>query len=657
MCGIAGFIDTSRQKNRQELEAIAMRMADSLRHRGPDDGGTWADAEAGIALGHRRLSIVDLSPAGHQPMVSHCGRYVISFNGEIYNFRAIRAELENRSQEPEARIISRKDAEAQSSLTPHLSPLTSHLSPRQWRGHSDTEVILEAYRAWGDDCLNRLNGMFAFALYDRERKRLLLARDRAGEKPLFYYAHPKGLMFASELKALMTLPDFPRQLDWNAFQSYLAFGYTMGEQCLLRGVKKLQAGHALSYSSGECRVWAYWQLPEYRHAAVSDDELVEELEGLLEDSVRKQMVADVPVGILLSGGVDSSLVTAMAARVSSKPVKTFTITFPGAGVHNEAAHARLIADHFGTEHTELEGSEATPDLLPILARQFDEPMCDSSMIPTFLVSKLIRQHCTVALGGDGGDELFGGYMHYDRLLRLNMWRQWIPDGIAGLMASMAERILPVGFRGRNYLMALRARPGRDLVMPAIHFDRTSRKRLLVPDLARTVEEADPQDEKQRMASRFASVLQKATGVDFLAYLCEDILVKVDRASMLTSLEVRAPLLDHRIIEFAYGKTPDYLKATVNERKILLKRLAQKLLPSGFDFKRKQGFSIPMREWFKGDWGNMMREILSEAPRDLFCPRFISSLLNGQKNGRSNGERLFALVLFELWRREYKVACA
>jgi len=353
---------------------------------------------------------------------------------------------------------------------------------------------------------------------------------------------------------------------------------------------------------------------------------------------------------LLSGGVDSSLITAMAVRASSQ-VQTFTIGFPGHGKLDETEHARLIASHFGTHHTELMAEDVTADLLRRLARQFDEPIVDSSMIPTFLVSQLVRQHCTVALGGDGGDELFGGYGHYSRLrwMQKKLWA--IPRPLRKSVALAAERLLPVGLKGRNYLQGLGDDLHNGLPLIASCFDATMRRRLLAtqtgwPLVAESVQ-------KSRVPIH-PDLLQCATRMDFANYLAEDILVKVDRASMLNSLEVRAPLLDYRLIEFAFGKVPSHLKATQTKKKILLKRLTARVLPPEFDRQRKQGFSIPLGEWLKGGTFRMLFNDVLCDPQCSFDATTVKSLLRGQDRGRSNGERLFALVLFELWRREYGV---
>ena len=623
MCGIIGIAGKAPIQDRDWLES----GRDAMRHRGPDDAGTWWSAEGRVGLGHRRLAIIDLSPAGHQPMQDASGELCIVFNGEIYNFASLRRDLAAKG---------------------HV-----------FSSHSDTEVILAAYSEWGVACLAHLNGMFAFALYDGRQRQLFMARDRAGEKPLFYALAKGALRFASELKGLMADPTFPRRIDSEALDCYLTMGYVPGERCMLQGVNKLPPAHALVFNleSGQSRVWRYWQLPEADTPTTSGpaDEaaLLDELEALLEDAVRRQLVADVPVGILLSGGVDSSLITAMAVRASPK-VKTFTIRFTGHGQYDETEHARLIARHFATEHVELEAGESTVDLMPLLSHQFDEPMVDSSMIPTYLVSQLVRKHCTVALGGDGGDELFGGYIHYNRMLWIQQKLSGIPRSLGVLAAHAAVSLLPTGFKGRKWLQGLGVdlRQGLPLIAAA-SFDRTTRQALMTgsgqwPLVAESIH--------AQQIPRTPDLLQRATRMDFGCYLPEGILVKVDRASMLNSLEVRAPLLDYRLIEFAFGKVPSHLKATATSRKVLLKKLTARLLPSAFDQHRKQGFTIPLGSWLQsGPWQDLFRETLLGSDNTLFCHKTIGKLLAGQAKGLANSERLFGLVLFELWRREYRVS--
>jgi len=621
MCGIIGIASQSKITDRSWL--IAGR--DAMQHRGPDDTGEWWHPIGRIGLGHQRLSIIDLSSAGHQPMADSTGELCIAFNGEIYNFNDLRTEL-----------IGKGHA---------------------FRSSSDTEVILAAYRQWNTDCLSRLNGMFSFALFDSRREQLFMARDRVGEKPLFYVLDKGTLAFSSELKGLMANPYLSRRIDAEAFDCYLAEGYVPGNRCILQGIKKLPPAHALVFdlNSGQSKIWRYWHIPDYESSftagTVDEEALLDELETLLEDSVRRQLVADVPVGILLSGGVDSSIVTAMAVRSNPK-VKTFTISFPGHGKFDEAEHAQLIARHFDTEHMQLEAEAGTIELLPKLAKQFDEPVIDSSIIPTYLVSRMICQHCSVALGGDGGDELFGGYTHYSRLLYLQKHFGLLPGWLRRALSNGAQCLLSPGFKGRNWLQALRYDFEKDLPLIASYFDYSIRRRLLT----RPIKNTDLAEQvRQSRIPKSSDLLQRATRMDFENYLAEDLLVKVDRASMLNSLEVRAPMLDYRLVEFAFGKVPSELKATSASRKVLLKRLTNRLLPDEFDSDRKQGFSIPLDTWLKkGPWLDYFREVLLDSRQTLFDHPVVEDLFNGQSKGRINGERLFGLVMFELWRREYGV---
>jgi asparagine synthase (glutamine-hydrolysing) len=620
MCGIVGIAGRTLSPR-----DVLSTQCGTMRHRGPDASGEWRSTDRSVALGHRRLSIIDLSDAASQPMLDESGHLQIILNGEIYNYRDIRKKLED---------------------------LGHH-----FRSASDTEVLLQAYSQWGTDCLQRMNGMFAFAIHDSKERRVFIARDRAGEKPLFYHRANGRLSFASELKALMAQPSFCRVLNAEALDHYLAYGYIPGEMCLLEGVRKLPPAHALTYAidSDDLRIWRYWGLPDPTAKSVADPEqLVEEIDELLADAVRLQLVADVPVGVLLSGGVDSSLITAMAARVSSSPVRTFTIAFPGQGAYDEGPYARMVATHFGTSHTELVAEPATVDLLPQLARQYDEPVGDSSMVPTYLVSRLVRESCTVALGGDAGDELFGGYLHYSRIQEQLRWRSLMPGPLKRAIGT-ASTLLPTGFRGRTYLRSLATKDRDSWIGATLHFDGPSRRRLA--PATRGLGGFPPEAYRLQAGGAGRTVLQKMTAADFCTYLPEDILVKVDRASMLASLEVRAPFLDYRIIEFAFGKVPDALRATRTSRKVLLKLLAGRLLPRQLDLQRKQGFSLPLNSWFKGAWGDYLTNVVRSAPRELFDPKETSALLKGQQRGFANAQRLFNLAILELWRREYDVRVA
>lgn len=619
MCGIAGIASTTPQTDRAWLADCSQLMA----HRGPDGRGDWWSNDRRLGFAHRRLAIIDLSAAGHQPMHLAARGLTIVFNGEIYNFRDVRTELEQRDH--------------------------------NFQSQSDTEVILAAYAEWGTDCLTHLNGMFALAIFDAQKNRLFLARDRAGEKPLFYHLDQRTLRFASELKGLLACPSLPRTVDHEALDCLLTLGFIPGDRCILKGYSKLPPAHAMTFdlATGSAEIWRYWQLPDLADEADQTDEgaLLDELESLLEASVGRQLVADVPVGVLLSGGTDSSLITALAVRNASD-VRTFSIGFPGHGKLDETPHARLVAKHFGTRHTELFAEPTTADMLPRLAHQFDEPMVDSSMIPTWMVSELVRKHCTVALGGDGGDELFGGYDHYNRMLWMRDRLERVPLALRRGISSAAERLMPPGMKGRNYLQGMSTDFAHGLpISVAGLFDKTTRARLM-PDVL-----AHPFVGENAYNARIPDqqdLLQRSTRMDFANYLAEDILVKVDRSSMLSSIEMRAPMLDHRVVEFAFGRVPSRLKASTTDKKILLKKLCERLLPQEFDRQRKQGFSIPLATWLKGGpFRDMFNDVLTDADC-VFDRSTVQHIFKWQARGCNNGERLFALIQFELWRRHYRV---
>jgi len=385
-------------------------------------------------------------------------------------------------------------------------------------------------------------------------------------------------------------------------------------------------------------------------------DLIFEYKTLLTDAVRRQLVADVPIGILLSGGVDSSLITAIASHVSVKPVKTFTISFPEHAGYNEDAYAQIVADHFGTEHTVLPASAVSIEILAELARQYDEPMADSSLIPTFLVSRLIRQYATVAIGGDGGDELFGGYPHYSWLTYQEMARKFIPSWTRSLIAYGATHCLPIGFRGRNHLLGMKGETQNSFAFINYLFDHHARPKLFLPLSAMSSAKLrEPEQLKAATELSGKTVIQRTTAIDFMFYLADNLLVKVDRASMLASLEVRAPFLDYRLIEFAFRKVPDSLRVHGNKRKILSRLLARDLLPKKVDLKRKQGFTVPLAEWLKGEWGDYMKSILLDTDT-WFNEKLITTLFKGQEYGLVNSQRLFSLMMFELWRKEYRISC-
>jgi len=623
MCGILGAVASS---GRVDVVRFS-RQLDTLAHRGPDDSGVWVNRQEDVALGSRRLAVQDLSPAGHMPMSDVSGRVWIVFNGEIYNFQQLRAELAR-----------------------------EHYA---FKSETDTEVILAAYLQWGESCLDRLDGMFAFAIYDSrpEKNTIFLARDRAGEKPLYYYFREGELAFASELKALIETPFVPRVLDLDALNLYLAYGYVPGETCLLSGVKKLPPSHAVVFScyTHKLRIWRYWFIPEPAPTTSDPEALATKLGELLRESVRLRLVADVPVGILLSGGLDSSLVTAAAAQVAGQRLRTFTVAFPKHPRQNEQQYALQVARYFATEHYELPVSECSVDLLETLACQFDEPLGDASLLPTYLVAQLTRQKVTVALGGDGGDELFGGYSHYSEAIRSARMRRGVPGFCLRAMGATARR-LPVGFKGRAYLSRFASR-SEDAAISGCMFDAAARQQIYSESVRNrlngSVEKAER--EKSRFWPETGTLVDRMTRLDFATYLPEDILTKIDRASMAVSLEMRAPFLDRHIVEFAFSDVPGCLKATTRKRKLLPRLLAKKWLPPDFDCDRKQGFGPPLADWLRNRLGSFFQDILSQVSSNLFCPRAVESLLRGQRQGYSNGSRLFALVMFEIWRRNYRVS--
>jgi asparagine synthase (glutamine-hydrolysing) len=618
MCGITGIVDKRGVDDR-----LLIAMRDAMVHRGPDDAGIWLRQDRTVGLAHRRLSIIDLSPDGKQPMVDRTGKICITFNGEIYNFQAIREELEK--------------------------------SGHVFTSRSDTEVLLNAYEEWGVDCLQRFNGMFAFGLYDRDKDILFLARDRVGKKPL-YYTHGNGrFMFSSEIKALLKDGSLAHDIDLQALNYYLTFGYIAGEQSIFSSIKKLPPAHAMIYDIQADRVtlWEYWDPLHAPHRVLSEPELLDELDRLLLDAVRLRMISDVPLGAFLSGGVDSSLIVAMMHKVSVGPVKTFSIGFEESR-YNELSFARVIADYFKTQHCEIMVKPDAFSVLPELVRQFDEPFADSSMIPTYYVSKATREHVTVALSGDGGDELFGGYTSYQATLGNYYIAKMIPApvrrGISHLSAWLPER-----WKGKRQLLRLQYDPYDAFVDRCSHtfFSQRYRTKILKPDVLASLNDRMTVPEKGRrdfLKTCPGDFINQLSFADFKMYLPDDILTKVDRASMLVSLEVRAPLLDYRIAEFSFRQVPGNLKVKGMTKKYLLKKLAQRYLPGELDMNRKWGFAIPVAEWFRGPLLNQTRDILLADASGLFRQDAIEHLLDEHRNGIDHAARLFALLVFNLWEK-------
>lgn len=610
MCGIDGIAKRDAAVDRDSL----IRRRDLLTHRGPDDAGLWLNDDGRVALGHRRLAVIDLTPAGHQPMLSADGRYAIVFNGEIYNFRALRNELQQ---------------------------LGFH-----FHSDSDTEVMLTAYRAWGESCLNRFNGMFAFVIYDHGDNVtppcLFFARDRAGKKPFYYFYDNQNFEFASELKAI----SHAGEVSLVALNYYLALGYIPGEHCFVEGVKKLPPAHAgrLNLSTFHLNIWRYWQLPSNQpNQDVSGEKLADEAEALLNDAVALRMVSDVPLGVLLSGGLDSSLIAAIAARQSSSPIKTFTLSLPGNKL-DEASYAQCVADYLSTDHHVLELAAPSLADLESIAPFIDEPLADSSLIPSYLISKLTRQHVTVVLGGDGGDELFGGYSDYPLALATQQRLGWVPRPLLG-GASQLAGLLPAGVKGRNRLASLRGGPLEQQVWGSPYFDVALRKRIINQDQVQQLEDQleEPEFMLLNLFHTGKDAVDCMTRAHFGSILPDDFLVKVDRASMANSLEARTPFLDYRLVEFAFSKIPSIWKVQGSETRRVEQILARRLLPPQLDTKRKQGFSIPLDDWLKADNCQLLRNYMPYLPDCINCDE-IERLIAGLFRGRANGARLYALLV-------------
>src|SRR6476659_2640469 len=620
MCGIAGLLDLERRSGSQELEALGRAMAARLNHRGPDAHGLWADAEAGVVLGHTRLSIVDLSPAGAQPMVSSCGACVLSYNGEIYNAGDLRPELEARG--------------------------------RRFKGHSDTEVIVEAIAEWGvKPTVERLIGMFAFALWDRRDRTLALVRDRLGIKPLYYGRQNGRLVFASELKAFEVLPNWRPDLNRDALAAYLRLAYVPSPHSIYRGIDKLAPGHLASIdANGNVEISAYWsveQAVERGKSArfeVSDREATDTLEMLLGDAVGRRLVADVPLGAFLSGGIDSSAVAAMMRMRSNAPVRTYSIGFKEEGF-DEAPHARAVAAHLGTEHTELYVSPVEAQgVIPELPTIYDEPFADSSQVPTYLLSKLTREHVTVALSGDGGDELFAGYTRH-RFARL---ASGIPAPIGRALACGLGVAGPALWERVFSLLPAERRPSLagDKMLKTASMLREGGKgayRSLVSawdrpeSIAKLGRESMGPIFDPAVAAALPDALDRMQYLDTLTYLPDDILTKVDRASMAVALEVRVPILDHRVVEFSW-RLPQRFKMRRGRGKWLLRQVLYRHVPKQLVERPKSGFAIPIASWLRGPLKPWAAELLSEkrlVEGGLFDPAQILARWREHLDGRRN----------------------
>ena len=611
MCGIAGIRSLrDRPVAVDELRA----MTDVIVHRGPDDSGFHLDA--GVGLGMRRLQIIDLQ-TGKQPIHNEDETVWVVLNGEIYNFRDKRRELESRGH--------------------------------RFYTATDTEVIVHLYEEYGADCVHHLRGMFALALWDRRSRELLLARDRLGIKPLYYGVFDGRLVFASEVKCFLTLPEVERNLDWKAVQHLFTFMVTPPDRSIVEGVSKLEAGHLLVSGDGMGpQVRRYWDLEFEPDRETSEAEWVEELRAALRESVDLHMVSDVPLGAFLSGGVDSSAVVATMAGLSERPVKTFSIGF-GEADFNELEHARIVSRHFATDHRELVLEPDVFEVLEDLTWYLDEPFGDSSAIPTYMVSALAAEEVTVVLSGDGGDEVFAGYGRY---VIEDGERRWdsLP-GAAHAAAGLAARLIPEGRPGRRFLKHHSLAGAQRYIDAVTLFDAERRRRLFTPDALAVMNGADPGESMGRALRRYPddwlTALQYA---DFRHYLPLDILTKIDRMSMAHSIESRVPLLDHVFVETA-ARIPSSLKLHGGRSKHVFKEALRGVLPDAIIDRRKRGFSIPLDHWFRGKLGPYVRDLLLSRrarQREIFDPGYLAALIDQNDRGRPNGLELWTLISFELW---------
>lgn len=653
MCGLVGFLGGGRGRDARETAAILERMADAIVSRGPDDAGIWSDGAAAIGLAHRRLSILDLSAAGHQPMAGPSGRHVIVFNGEIYNHLDLRRELE------------------QSGLAPG--------GGQGWRGHSDTETLLAGFAAWGIRAtVQRCIGMFAFAVWDTQARVLTLGRDRLGEKPLYYGWQGAGdaacFLFGSDLKALRAHPLCAAEVDRDALCLLMRHNYIPAPHSIYCGISKLPAGCLLTVSLEQRapRVDAYWSLAETAVSGVrepftgSDPEAIDALEDLLKSAVRQQMLADVPLGAFLSGGIDSSAVVALMQAQSERPVKTFSIGFHEPG-YNEAEHALAVARHLGADHTELYVTpQEAQDVIPLLPDLYSEPFADASQIPTFLVSQLARRHVTVSLSGDAGDELFAGYgrylrnsRHWDRIARVPLGLRKLaaggiralPPGAWNTMLGPLSPVLPgslgaapVGEKLHQGARKLSARRIDDLYLQSI--SRWEPEGLVIGG-------REPQTclRGRPLPLEGLDDVQRLMALDALVYLPDDILVKVDRAAMGVSLESRVPFLNHRVVEFAW-RIPQSMKLRDGATKWILRQVLYRHVPRELIERPKKGFSVPVGHWLRGplrDWAESLLDESRLRREGFFDPAPIRRTWAEHLSGRRNAQYpLWGVLMFQAW---------
>lgn len=643
MCGIVGYIDTKKIDDREVIQ----KMMRAIIHRGPDDEGYWIADDHNVVLGHRRLSILDLSREGHQPMQSVCGRYILVFNGEVYNFANLRVELESLGN--------------------------------KFRGHSDTEIMLAAISQWGlENAVKKFNGMFAFALWDKKERHLHLVRDRVGIKPLYYGWNKGAFLFGSELKAMRLHPCFNAEIDRDVLALYFQYGYIPAPYCVYKNIYKLLPGTILTINPAKKNIlsdpvsyWSAEKIAQQPCIDISEQEAEQQLTNILNDSVKLRMIADVPLGAFLSGGIDSSLVTALMQSQSDKAIKTFSIGFSG-NKYNEAQYAKLVAQHLKTEHRQLYVSpKDAMEVIPNLPSLYDEPFADSSQIPTFLVSQLAKQQVTVSLSGDGGDELFGGYNRY--FWGHNIWQKikffplCIRKQIAACLQSIPTRYWDKFFKDFNFMLPkkmLVQLPGDKMhkfadILPATSPHLLYQKLISLWDRSFNIVKGN---DLENIGSRLYQSPEGADNFirrmmfwDLIHYLPDDILTKVDRASMGVSLEARVPLLDHRIVEFAW-QLPLSMKVKSNQGKCILRKVLYQYVPKKLIERPKMGFGVPIDSWLRGSLRGWAEELINEKrllQEGYLNPEPIRQKWHEHLSGRRNWQyHLWAVLMFQSWLDNY-----
>ncbi len=631
MCGICGVVYGDRQ--RPVAGPLIEAMTQRIVHRGPDSDGFYVQGPVG--LGVRRLAIVDLE-GGRQPVTNETGRIIVVFNGELYNYRELTTALQRRGH--------------------------------QFRTQTDTEVLVHAYEEFGDEFLEYLNGMFAFALWDGDRQRLLLGRDRLGIKPLYYTQHDGGLLFGSELKTLLAYPTLPRRLDLTALNEYLSFEYVPTPRSIWQGVSKLPPGHALSYEAGRVQLWQYWDVNLARSERIrprSRREYARELREVLATAVQREMTGDVPLGVLLSGGLDSSAVAAMMVAHTAQPIASFSIGFEEPSF-DESRYARLVAQHLGTEHHELILTSATAcGLVPQLGALLDEPLGDSSFVPTYLVSQFARQQVKVVLGGDGGDEVFAGYSTLQAHRLVEYYERLLPGFVRHRLVPWLVDRLPVSFENISFDFKLRRFiAGRGIPVVMRHhqwlgsFTPAQKRRLLQPWAQLAERDTYAIAFAHQNHSQAHEALNQLLYCDLKLYLEGDILPKVDRASMATSLEVRVPFLNHTLVEYA-AQMPHALKLRGLTTKYILRRALRGLLPEEILRRGKKGFNMPVAKWLAGDLRPLLQDLLAAdrlQRQGLFEPVYVQKLLGDHLKGRADHRKLlWTLLVFQLWYEHWQAS--